>query len=108
MAASGQTGAEFLARHQSGDWGTVGPADAAENQLSVEQGFRILSAYTLNSGTRIWIITEADRSSTCILLPSEYQAEAQACFTRYDIRVANALGAFNEAWYWEGAFPRTN
>jgi hypothetical protein len=72
LAASGQTGAEFLARHQSGDWGTVGPADAAENQLSIEQGFRILSAYTLKSGTRIWIITEADRSSTCILLPEEY------------------------------------
>lgn len=50
LAASGQPGAEFLARHQSGDWGTVGPADAAENQLSVEQGFRILSAYTLKSG----------------------------------------------------------
>ncbi len=72
LAASGQTGVEFLARHQSGDWGTVCAADAAENQLSVEQGFRILSAYALKSGTRIWIITEADRSSTCILLPEEY------------------------------------
>jgi len=48
------------------------PNDIRENQLSVEQGFRILSAYRLSDQTRIWIITEADRSSTCILLPEEY------------------------------------
>jgi len=46
--------------------------DRAENELSVREGFRILSAYHLGDGTRIWIITEADRSSTTILLPSEY------------------------------------
>jgi hypothetical protein len=63
---------EFLGRHVAGDWGQVCAADAAENELSVNEGFRILSAYTLNTGTRIWIITEADRSSTCVLLPDEY------------------------------------
>ena len=43
-----------------------------ENELSVEKGFRILSAYTLTAGVKIWIITEADRSVTTLLLPSEY------------------------------------
>jgi hypothetical protein len=67
-----RTPMEFLARHVAGDWGQVCAADAAENELSVKEGFRILSAYSLRSGTRIWIITEADRSSTCVLLPEEY------------------------------------
>ena len=72
LDAANQTPIEFLARHSGGDWGTVGAADAAENELSVKEGFRILSAYALKTGVHIWIITEADRSSTCILLPSEY------------------------------------
>jgi len=63
---------DFLHRHQTGDWGTVDEEDAAENAYSVEHGFRILSAYTLNTGVKIWVITEADRSSTTILLPDEY------------------------------------
>ena len=46
--------------------------DRRENELSVNEGFRILSAYTLSDGTKIWIITEADRSATTILLPEEY------------------------------------
>ena len=61
----------FIERHQCGDWGCVGPEDAQENDLSVEHGFRVLSAYDI-AGERVWIITEADRSSTCILFPSEY------------------------------------
>ena len=72
FAIAGQSPAEFLSRHVAGDWGQVDKADASENELSVKEGFRILSAYTLKSGTKIWIITEADRSSTCVLLPSEY------------------------------------
>lgn len=72
FTTAGQAPMEFLSRHVAGDWGQVCPADAAENELSVKEGFRILSAYTLKSGTRIWIITEADRSSTCVLLPEEY------------------------------------
>ena len=62
----------FLNRHVSGDWGDVDKDDAAENDLSVKEGFRILSAYKLKDDTKFWIITEADRSSTCILLPEEY------------------------------------
>ena len=69
---AGQTPAEFLSRHVAGDWGEVGPEDWAENELSVREGFRILSAYRLNTGVKIWVITEADRSVTTILLPEDY------------------------------------
>ena len=61
----------LLARHVAGDWGEVPPEDAKENALSVEHGFRILSSYHVGEG-RIWIITEADRSVTTLLLPDEY------------------------------------
>jgi hypothetical protein len=63
---------EFLSRHQTGDWGIVGKEHSQENDFSVKNGFRILSAYKTNKDTKLWIITEADRSSTTILLPSEY------------------------------------
>jgi len=62
---------DLLQRHQSGDWGNVPPEDAEENELSVVNGFRILSSYPVGTD-RIWIITEADRSSTTLLLPEEY------------------------------------
>jgi hypothetical protein len=63
--------AAYLARHQDGDWGDVPTEDSRENELSVREGFRVLSSYEV-AGERLWIITEADRSSTCILLPEEY------------------------------------
>jgi hypothetical protein len=69
---AGQQPGEFLARHVSGDWGEVPPEDIKENEFSLRHGFRLSSAYTLKSGTKIWVITEADRSSTCLLLPQEY------------------------------------
>jgi hypothetical protein len=72
LEVSGETPATFLHRHVVGDWGDLDEHDRAENDLSVNRGFRILSVYKLRDGTRIWIITEADRSSTTILLPSEY------------------------------------
>jgi len=62
----------YLNRHESGDWGEVPSEDREENELSLENGFRLLSAYTLCDGTRFWIITEADRSVTTMLLPEEY------------------------------------
>lgn len=64
--------ADHLARHVTGDWGDVDPHDAAENARSVEAGYRILSAYPLTETTRVWVITEHDRSATTILLPDEY------------------------------------
>lgn len=63
----------LLYRHGNGDWGCVPEEDALENKLSVENGYRVLSSYPLNErGDKLWIITEADRSSTCLLLPEEY------------------------------------
>jgi hypothetical protein len=61
----------LLARHQSGDWGQVDAEDWNANEQGIEHGWRLLSAYEVG-GTRIWIITEADRSATTILLPEEY------------------------------------
>ena len=62
----------FLACHAIGDWGELGPADVAENQYSIAHGFRLLSSYQTNAGDKLWIITEADRSATTLLLPEEY------------------------------------
>lgn len=62
----------FLRRHVRGDWGELDAEDIQENDYSLSQGLRLLSAYSLTDGTRIWIITEANRSVTTILLPEEY------------------------------------
>jgi hypothetical protein len=62
----------YLLRHARGDWGTVSPEDAEANEEALQEGSRLLSAYRLPDDTKVWIITEADRSSTCILLPEEY------------------------------------
>ena len=67
-----QLPAEFLDRHVNGDWGEVPDADKRENELAVEQGLRILSAYTTSAGDKLWILTEADRSATILMLPEEY------------------------------------
>jgi len=72
LAEAEETPDSFLRRHAAGDWGNLDDEDRNENERSLSEGFRLLSAYTLRSGVRIWIITEADRSSTCILLPEEY------------------------------------
>ena len=61
----------YLNRHLSGDWGDLDDEDKAENDFSIEHGFRILSSYNTPEG-RLWIITEADRSVTTFLLPDEY------------------------------------
>jgi len=72
VEASGEEPGLYLQRHLAGDWGDVDEHDRKENELSVKEGFRILSAYTLKTGVKIFVITEAARSSTCILLPSDY------------------------------------
>lgn len=64
--------ASFLRRHVTGDWGDLDEHDRQENEFSVAHSFRLLSSYTLSNGTKLWIITEADRSATTLLLPSEY------------------------------------
>lgn len=76
LSALGDDGAttdELLQRHVSGDWGELSQDDRQENELSIREGFRILSAYRLpKTGVKLWVITEADRSVTTLLLPDEY------------------------------------
>jgi hypothetical protein len=72
LARGGQDAQFFLERHASGDWGQLDEHDRAENDYSLAHGFRILSSYRTAAGETIWIITEADRSSTCLLRPDEY------------------------------------
>ncbi len=62
----------YLRRHESGDWGNVPAEDQEQNEFSLKNGFRLLSSYKLRDETKIWIITEADRTVTTILLPTEY------------------------------------
>lgn len=59
-------------RHLCGDWGDLSEQDKRENNAGVRSGGRILSAYHSTDGTKFWIITEADRSYTTVLLPGEY------------------------------------
>lgn len=72
MQQAGQDPVELLARHVTGDWGDLDEEDKAQNEFSLNRKLRIFSAYTLEDGTKIWLITEADRSVTTFLLPSEY------------------------------------
>lgn len=62
----------YLTQHNNGDWGEVCPEDAKENEYSLGRHLRLMSVYTLSTGVKIWIITEADRSVTTVLLPEEY------------------------------------
>jgi hypothetical protein len=72
LEESGQNPGDFLDRHVQGDWGCLDDEDKQLNDQSLIDGSRILSSYTTLKGTKLWVITEADRSSTCCLLPEEY------------------------------------
>ncbi len=72
LESSGQLPLEFLGRHARGDWGDLCAEDRRENALALRAGHRLMSAYTLRNGQKLWIITESDRSVTTLLLPHEY------------------------------------
>jgi hypothetical protein len=72
LQAAGQSPAESLDRHVRADWGEVDAHDKAANDEALVHGERLLSAYRTRKGEKLWVITEADRSSTCVLLPEEY------------------------------------
>ena len=72
LEEAGVSPASLLARHMNGDWGELSESDRQANEHALKHDLRVLSAYTLRTGERIWIITEGDRSVTTILLPSEY------------------------------------
>ena len=72
LEENGQTPSEFISKHHSGQWGNLCDEDRQTNDAALKDGSRIFSSYNLNDGQKIWVITEADRASTCVLLPSEY------------------------------------
>lgn len=72
LSERGVQGITLLQRHVNGDWGAICAADAASNEEALQYGSRLLSSYTLPGGGVIWIITEADRSATTLLMPREY------------------------------------
>jgi len=73
LERSGHSPGALLRRHLTGDWGDLCADDKARNDAALEEGFRLHSAYSLGSaGEKIWVITEADRSVTTLLLPGEY------------------------------------
>ena len=72
LEKAGQLASHFLVKHALGDWGDLCPEDKQANDEAVADDLRILSAYKLSDGVRIWCITECDRSATTLLLPEEY------------------------------------
>jgi hypothetical protein len=72
LEEAGESPAALLKRHVIGGWGELDEYDRLENERALTDGCRLLSAYILSSGIKFWIITEADRSVTTLLLPSEY------------------------------------
>jgi len=72
LERANQLPTEFLTRHATGDWGKLDEHDIAHNRFALSNGIRLLSNYTTAAGDQLWIITEADRSATTLLLPEEY------------------------------------
>jgi hypothetical protein len=71
LSEAGENPFAYLARHATGDWGDLCAFDRRQNEIALREGYRVLSFYEVPQG-RVWIITEADRSVTTILLPEEY------------------------------------
>jgi hypothetical protein len=69
---AGHSPTEFLRRHAAGDWGNVDGHDERANLEALQDGGRLFSVYETRRGEAVWVITEADRTSTCLLLPSDY------------------------------------
>jgi hypothetical protein len=72
LADAGQSPMVFISRHIQGDWGECCEEDRRVNEDALRNGGRLLSAYRTVKGVKIWVISESDRSSTCVLLPEEY------------------------------------
>ena len=71
LLEAGEDPFDYLARHASGDWGELCEFDRRQNERALREGTRIFSSYEAPAG-KVWIITEANRSITTILLPEEY------------------------------------
>ena len=72
LEQAGQSAHELLTKHAHGQWGELSDDDWRENNFAVTRPLRLLSAYHLTTGEKVWILTDADRSATTLLLPSEY------------------------------------
>ena len=72
LTEAGQSPMQFISRHIVGDWGDCDQHDLQANEDALKNGDRLFSVYRTAKGVKIWVITEADRSSTCVLLPEEY------------------------------------
>lgn len=72
LAGAGKDAQSFLERHVTGDWDDMSAEDQASNLWAIEVGGRVFSSYQLTRTTKLWVITGADRSSTCVLLPDDY------------------------------------
>ena len=71
LSEAGEDAFGYLARHATGDWGDLCAFDRRQNEVALRDGHRVFSAYDVPAG-RVWVITEADRSVTTVLLPEEY------------------------------------
>lgn len=72
LARHGIEPMKLLRRHVTGDWGDVSSEDAAANTKAIDSSCRILSSYRISEQVRIWVITEACRETTTLLLPDDY------------------------------------
>jgi hypothetical protein len=72
LVGAGQNPMAFVRQHQAGDWGDLSEEDRQANEMSLQRGLRLLSAYQTANCESLWVITEADRSATTLLLPEEY------------------------------------
>ncbi len=72
LAEATESAMTLFARHQASDWGELCDEDWQANVDSIKEGGRLFSAYILSTGVKVWLITEADRSASTILLPDEY------------------------------------
>lgn len=72
LSAAAVHAASLLAYHTIGDWGDISKNDRQENEKSLNEGHTLISSYRLSGDAKLWIVTEADRSATTLLLPSEY------------------------------------
>ena len=71
LSEAGEDAFDYLARHAAGDWGDLCTFDRHQNERALRNGARVLSSYPVGEG-KLWIVTEADRSVTTVLLPEEY------------------------------------
>jgi hypothetical protein len=72
LQQAGRTFQEFLDRHASGDWGEIDMDDWNANEEALTSGARLMSVYAVTETQKVWVITEADRSCTTLLLPDDY------------------------------------